>query len=265
MHEIYSGNCQSATAKTVKIDNSKCCINLDMSGIGKRIKEIRTERGLSLPQLATKVGLKYQTIQNLESGKAKETRHLLSFARALGVRPEWLEKGELPKLPTIPQEMVNPDGKLASRAFNQGRYEPGNSVTFVKPEEMLEVLGLAIGGPDGWNLWNGEVVQTINKPDNLIGIKGAYGVLIRGTSMSPRYDPNMIAHVHPWQEPVPGDYVVVQRKPLHPGDPPLAVVKRLVRRSASKVTLEQLSPPERFDVPASQIVSVHKIVGSSNA
>lgn len=132
-------------------------------------------------------------------------------------------------------------------------------------QELLEVRGMAEGGPDGWNLWNGEVVQLINRPDNLIGVKGAYGVLVRGTSMSPRYDPNMIAHVHPWQEPTPGDYVVVQRKPLHEGDPPLAVLKRLVRRTARLVILAQLSPAKELEVPTGEIVSIHKIVGSSDA
>lgn len=137
------------------------------------------------------------------------------------------------------------------------------NVTNDSPGEMLRVLGMAEGGPDGWNLFNGETVQFINRPANLIGVPGAYGVYVRGTSMIPRYEPGEIAHIHPGKPVQPGCYVLVQRRNPQDESQPLAVIKRLVRRTASKVTLAQLEPAKEFDVPAAQIVSIHRIVGSS--
>lgn len=145
-----------------------------------------------------------------------------------------------------------------------GDYEPPHkAATNVNPGEMLRVLGMAEGGPDGWNLFNGETVQYINRPANLIGVPGAYGVYIRGTSMVPRYEPGEIAHIHPGKPVQPGCYVLVQRRNPEDEAHPLAVIKRLVRRSAGKVTLGQLDPAREFDVPTKDIVSIHRIVGSS--
>jgi len=40
------------------------------------------------------------------------------------------------------------------------------------------------------------------------------------------------------------------------------VVKRLIKRSATKITLEQYNPPKKFDIKADDIVSIHRVVGS---
>jgi hypothetical protein len=40
-------------------------------------------------------------------------------------------------------------------------------------------------------------------------------------------------------------------------------MKRLVRRTATKVTFEQFNPAKEFDIKASDIKSMHRIVGSA--
>jgi phage repressor protein C with HTH and peptisase S24 domain len=82
--------------------------------------------------------------------------------------------------------------------------------------------------------------------------------------MEPRYHPGEILHVHPGRPVLPGAYVIVQKRSTD-GEPPLAVVKRLVRRSGSRVILEQLNPKREMEVPASEVVSIHRVVGSSEA
>lgn len=129
--------------------------------------------------------------------------------------------------------------------------------------DLLPVLGMAEGGPDGWNLWNGEVIQYVPRPANLIGVPGAYAVYITGSSMSPRYEAGEIVHVHPAKPTQPGAYVLVQRKPAQDGDPPLAIIKRLVKRSGDKVTLEQFNPEKQFTIPANSIHTMHRVVGAS--
>lgn len=42
-------------------------------------------------------------------------------------------------------------------------------------------------------------------------------------------------------------------------------MKRLVRRTANKVTLEQFNPPKTFDIKPSDILSTHRIVGSAES
>lgn len=65
-----------------------------MSGVGTRIKKAREVLGLTQVTLAKAVGISQQAVMELESGRAKGTKHGAKFARALGQDPLWLETGE---------------------------------------------------------------------------------------------------------------------------------------------------------------------------
>lgn len=72
--------------------------------IGKRIKEAREELGISQEELAKFVGIKQPTLSALESGKAKSTTNIASFAKKLGVNAYWLETGRGSKYLTSEEE-----------------------------------------------------------------------------------------------------------------------------------------------------------------
>jgi phage repressor protein C with HTH and peptisase S24 domain len=129
----------------------------------------------------------------------------------------------------------------------------------------LKVLGMAEGGPEGWFLFNGDVIDTIPRPANLAGAKDAYAVYISGTSMEPRYMPGELVHIHPGRPITIGAYVLIQKRSKTTGEPPLAVIKRLVRRSGSKITFSQHNPEKTFEIKADEILSMHRVVGSSEA
>ena len=40
------------------------------------------------------------------------------------------------------------------------------------------------------------------------------------------------------------------------------MIKRLVKRTGSKIVLEQFNPPRTFEIKAADIVSIHRVVGS---
>jgi phage repressor protein C with HTH and peptisase S24 domain len=207
--------------------------------LGDRVRERRRALGLSQPQLAKKVGgITYQAIQQLEAGGG--SRHLVAIARALGVTAEWLQDGAGPTPPKL----------VAAR--------PGAA-------EKLKVLGMAECGADGWSLWNGDVIDLIDRPAGQAGVPNAYAVYVVGASMEPRYHPGEVVHIHPGRPIDIGAYVLVQRKPKASGEAPLAVIKRLAKRSGAKITLEQFNPPESFDIKAGDIVSIHRVVGSGEA
>ena len=209
-----------------------------MKTLGERVRERRTALGLSQPQLAKKVGgITYQAIQQLEGGGG--TKHLVSIARALGVTAEWLQDGHGP----------TPSKPVSSRGAG----------------EKLKVLGMAECGPDGWSLWNGDVIDLIDRPASLNGVPNAYAVYVVGASMEPRYHPGEVVHIHPGRPVDVGAYVLVQKRPRHAGDTPLAVIKRLAKRTGAKITLEQFNPPKTFDIKSAEIVSIHRVVGSGEA
>ena len=204
--------------------------------LADRVKERRRALGLSQPQLAKKVGgITYQAIQQLEAGGG--SRHLVSIARALGVTAEWLQDGTGPA----------PSRPAAARGGTA---------------DKLKVLGMAECGADGWSLWNGDVIDLIDRPTSLIGVPNAYAVYVVGESMAPRYHPGEVVRIHPGRPIEIGAYVLVQRKPRASGEAPLAVIKRLAKRTGAKITLEQFNPPRTFDIKAADIVSIHRVVGS---
>lgn len=65
-----------------------------MSGVGTRIKKARDALGMTQVVLAKAVGVSQQAVMELESGRAKGTKHCAKFARALGQDPLWLETGD---------------------------------------------------------------------------------------------------------------------------------------------------------------------------
>ena len=65
-----------------------------MSGVGTRIKKAREVLGMTQVVLAKAVGVSQQAVMELESGRAKGTKHCARFARALGQDPLWLETGD---------------------------------------------------------------------------------------------------------------------------------------------------------------------------
>ena len=212
-----------------------------MKTIGDRVRERRIALKLSQPQLAKKVGgITYQAIQQLEAGGG--TKHLVPIAKALGVTAEWLQDG-------------------AGGAPAQTRASPSRPAS----TDRLQVLGMAECGPDGWSLWNGDVIDMIDRPANLAGVPGAYAVYVVGASMEPRYHPGELVHIHPGKPLTVGAYVLVQRRPKNDGEPPLAVIKRLAKRSGVKIVLEQFNPPRSFEIKTDDIVSIHRVVGSGEA
>lgn len=100
------------------------------------------------------------------------------------------------------------------------------------------------------------------RPPSLAGVPKAYAVYAKGDSMEERYYAGELVYINPARPVEPGNFVLVQLKPAHDGEPPGAVLKRLVRRSATKVVLEQFNPPKKIEIKTSDIVSMHRVVGT---
>lgn len=131
--------------------------------------------------------------------------------------------------------------------------------------DRIPVLGAGQGGSEGWFPWNGEIVDYVARPPHLAGATQAYAVYVAGSSMEPRYFAGELVHIHPGKPVTVGAFVLVQVRPEGDGEAPRAFMKRLVRRTANKVTLEQFNPPKEFDLKAADILSMHRIVGSAES
>lgn len=225
-----------------------------------RLREARIAAGY---ESAASFAARHKLTESLYRSNENGTRNLTiimakRYATLLGVSWQWL-LGEGSDEVKINQQKIT-----AGPHPKKGTTRSNTHVINENPDK-LRVLGMAEGGRDGWAPFNGDVVQYITRPENLMGVPGAYAVFVRGKSMLPRYAPGEIIHINPGRPAEAGSYVLVQRRNPEDENQPLAVVKRLVRRSAARVTLEQFNPPKTFDVPAKDIVSIHRVVGSSEA
>ena len=68
--------------------------SLKSASLGSRVREAREAAGLSQQELAIAVGIKQPSVQAIESGRAKGTKHIVAIAQVTGRSPEWLAMGE---------------------------------------------------------------------------------------------------------------------------------------------------------------------------
>jgi phage repressor protein C with HTH and peptisase S24 domain len=223
-----------------------------MENLAKRLSDAMRAAGLNQSELARAASrpgqpVTQQNVQQLVGARNTSSKHLPAIAEALGVSLDWLSRGGEP--------LRADPGSFTVKGGSANLQRGADS-------ERLPVLGMAECGPDGWSLWNGDIIDTIPRPSNLYGAPRAYAVYIVGDSMEPRYYSGELAHIHPGKPITIGAFVLVQIRPEHEGEAPKAVVKRLVKRTGNKIVLEQYNPPKKFDVRTDDIVSIHRVVGS---
>ncbi|MRT13675.1 helix-turn-helix domain-containing protein [Enterobacteriaceae bacterium RIT711] len=64
-----------------------------MNTLSDRLKQKRAELKLTQAELATKAGIKQQSLQRIEAGETKRPRFLFELASALHCDPTWLMYG----------------------------------------------------------------------------------------------------------------------------------------------------------------------------
>jgi phage repressor protein C with HTH and peptisase S24 domain len=149
-----------------------------MSGVGTRIKKARDALGMTQVALAKAVGVSQQAVMELESGRAKGTKHCAKFARALGQDPLWLETG---------------DGRMreAAKAMRQAKSDAADAVPDVANFERIPIVDIrtssgrgSIGEDDrtvGFSMFATDRLRALTPaPFSQLAV-----VLVAGDSMEP--------------------------------------------------------------------------------
>jgi SOS-response transcriptional repressor LexA len=214
------------------------------------------DRGISMKEASERLGRNAAYIQQfIERGVPKQLPEDLRPALA-----SMLDIAE----PLLRGKSLNIKHQMSATHVRGFRHVMGG-LSNDASEDTLKVLGMAECGPDGWSLWNGEVIDRVPRPPWLTHSPQAYAVYAVGSSMQPRYEAGELIYVHPGKPVTPGCYVLVQLVPIQEGEPPRAVLKRLVKRTGNKVILSQFQPEKTFELKADEIVSMHRVVGSGEA
>lgn len=127
------------------------------------------------------------------------------------------------------------------------------------PKMKIPVLGTALGGPDGFSVDAGQIVEYVPAPQYLDGVFDAYAVYVAGTSMMPRFKPGEILFVHPHLPPSKGDDVIVQ---LQSNGDIHGLVKTYKGRNTTHTICEQYDPAETLTFKNDKVKSIHVVVGT---
>ena len=142
-----------------------------MDSLAKRLQDAMGRARLNQPGLARAASspdqpVTQQTVHNLVSGQTTHSKHLPALADALGVSLEWLTRGD---------HVLKAGAGQASVAGSDAQLTVARNSA---PMSRLRVLGMAECGADGWSLWNGDVIDLIERPASLVGVPNAYAVYV---------------------------------------------------------------------------------------
>lgn len=89
-----------------------------------------------------------------------------------------------------------------------------------------------------------------------------YSVCITDDTASPRYNPGDVLHVHPSLPILSGNWVLIVQRAKE-GTSPVSIIGKLIARDGKVVILQRLNPVSVHTLDPSRILSIHRIVGSS--
>lgn len=267
--------------------------------LGSIILERRREIGLTLQGIASLVGVSYPAVQQWEKGKTNPgLQNIPRLAGALrmsdrtlydALKEEDPDVGEIIYPPTpeqveerrkaaearreeveaqMPAEMRDalkwlneryPDKEaLLRRPLNPDALRLAKA----PPVSRIPIMGVAVAGllEDADFYFNGHASDYIDRPPGLMYAKNVYAIYVISDSMSPRFEPNELLYVDADRPAVINDYAVIEMNPNADGTAGPGYVKRLKRRTADALIVEQFNPPKEFALPMDEVKSVHRIV-----
>ncbi len=223
---------------------------IGMNGWRKRLADEIEDRGLKMKEVSLAAGLGESYVRDaLKRGRGK-FENLRRIAAVLGKSVDWLiddSGGAVPLRSYIPP---NASVRLP------------NSLMETAP---LPLYGHAAAGKDGRFVLNGELIGITEGPASLVDVEGAYGVIVSGDSMLPRYRAGEVCVVDPRKLFRRTDDVVVQVEAEPPGDPPEGFVKEFVSLSDTTLVLRQHNPPRTIRFSRKIVRTVHLVIGSLRA
>ena len=220
-----------------------------------RVDEIRLARGLTNAELARRAALESSTLHKVVSGKRGVSRQLAEpLAAALQVRRE-----ELFAPIGSPISLLGTPGE--AELINQSSARSGPSSLFQALSRDVPVYGSAQAGPEGaFHLNSGEPIDWARRPAGLVGVQGVFAIYVEGDSMVPWRQPGDLVFVHEKRPAAPGCHVIAEVWLPEPGHPPRAFLKKLLRRTATRVELEQYNPPAIIELEAERVGRLHRVI-----
>lgn len=214
------------------------------------LHSLRSEKDLTLAEVAEAVGTDASTISKLEKGKTK-------------LNDSWLRRLSEVLQATADEILMVPATKSAPARASRSTAEPARRATGAgdgfSGTGLIPLYGFAAGSLTGEVQVMTDVIDRVPAPPALLHVRDAYVMLTRNESMVPRYMPNEPLYVNPHQVVRPGDHVIIQVQTQDNG-PIETWVKRYDTESADEVFVSQYNPPSRLIYKKKFVKAVHRIL-----
>ena len=221
------------------------------STLGERIQERlaflnKTATGASLDISDNK-----DLLRDIINGRTKNPRAdtLRKIATVLECTVEWLMLGDGEPAPPL----------LEGRPKANARHADVEMPTRGTLIRDIEVRGTIAGSMGGTFQFEGGVVDYVARPPGLINAKGIYALYVDGESMFPAHPEGELRFVSAFKPPRIGDTVAVTAR-YTPDGPVESFIKTLVKRTSTKLIVEQLNPKATLEFDLQYVVSVHKVL-----
>ncbi|TIQ85372.1 MAG: helix-turn-helix transcriptional regulator, partial [Mesorhizobium sp.] len=119
--------------------------------------------------------------------------------------------------------------------------------------------GAAVGGDDGDFTFNGEVAGYVQRPPGIAHLRKVFALHVLSDSMVPRYEPGEMLYCG-GRDAVPGDHVVIEMFPEEHERNGKAFIKKLVKRTAAELVVEQYNPPKTLTFNRYAIKHVWRVI-----
>lgn len=237
--------------------------------VRQSIERLMAEHGDKPKPLAAALGFGETGVRDIFLQKTKSigSTKLSAIASHYGVTVEEILSGEA----TTEGRSKGQEGPLPQ---SNGIVKKLEGAPDIHLPRDLPVYGSSLGAPRDFDgkaieqtmLNTANVVDHIKRPAILHGQNFAYALWVQGVSMEPRYEDGDTIYVTNSLHAKPPrihDDVVVYIRDMEEDDGLSAtgvLVKRLVRRTASYVELQQFNPPETFRIPADRVLRMDRVI-----
>ena len=212
--------------------------------IGDRIKEAREAAGLKQKDLAKLMGVEGASVSQWESG---------------GTTPDMSRLPRLAEVLKRPQSFFVEPELAALRAAPEALKGLPPLLTMPRDVPIYGVAAATSDLEESFNI-DGEIIDYGRRPPALLEVRDVYGLFVASDSMEPVYRRGDLIYIRRRLEARIGDDVIIQLRPRHEGDPPSCFIKRLVRRTATKIMTEQYNPRKSLDFPLDRVIELHRVL-----
>lgn len=243
--------------------------------LAQLLRHGRESVGLSLDQAAQMIGVSNQAINQWEMGKSAPDYH-----RHYRIADTYkLNKDTLGSLISARRtqkfsersELIAKRKRIAEKNSEiVASILPNVSLAPSAPMEVTEaqiylpldvpVLGVSMGGEGHDFQFNGETVDHVRRPLGIAKAKRAYATYVVGDSMVPAFREGAVLFVNPDRPPSIGDDVVIELHPVRDGEPGAGYIKRLKKRTSTKIIVEQFNPPDDLEFDLADVKAMHRVV-----